>query len=61
MKSPYCSICAVKTAISHSENYIARNVIDKVAGWKGGTTYSYVLERNLQHSDGYRVNRAAAS
>ena len=32
-----------------SENYIVRNVIDKVPGWKGGTTYSYVLERNLQH------------
>lgn len=31
------------------ENYIVRNVIDKVSGWKGGTTYSYVLERNLQH------------
>ena len=30
------------------ENYIIRNVIDKVPGWKGGTTYSYVLERNLQ-------------
>ncbi len=24
-------------------------MIDKVPGWKGGTTYSYVLERNLQH------------
>lgn len=33
----------------NSENYIVRNVIDKVPGWKGGTTYSYVLERNLQH------------
>lgn len=32
-----------------SEDYIVRNVIDKVPGWKGGTTYSYVLERNLQH------------
>ncbi len=31
------------------ENYIVRNVIDRVPGWKGGTTYSYVLERNLQH------------
>lgn len=31
------------------EDYIIRNVIDKVPGWKGGTTYSYVLERNLQH------------
>lgn len=32
-----------------SEDYIVRNVIEKVPGWKGGTTYSYVLERNLQH------------
>ena len=32
-----------------SKNYITRKVIDRVPGWKGGTTYSYVLERNLQH------------
>lgn len=32
-----------------SEGYILRNVVDKVPGWKGGTTYSHVLERNLQH------------
>lgn len=32
-----------------SEDYIVRNVIDKVPGWKGGTTYSYALERNLEH------------
>ena len=31
------------------EDYIVRNVIDRVPGWKGGTTYSHVLERNLQH------------
>jgi hypothetical protein len=31
------------------EDYIVRNVIDKVPGWKGGTSYSYALERNLQH------------
>lgn len=31
------------------DNYIVRNVIDKVPGWNGGTSYSYVLERNLQH------------
>lgn len=30
-------------------DYIVRNVVDRVPGWKGGTTYSYVLERNLQH------------
>lgn len=29
--------------------YILREVVDKVPGWKGGTTYSYVLEKNLQH------------
>jgi hypothetical protein len=31
------------------DEYIMRNVIDKVPGWNGGTSYSYVLERNLQH------------
>lgn len=31
------------------EGYIVRNVVDRVPGWNGGTTYSYVLERNLQH------------
>lgn len=30
-------------------NYVLDNVVDRVPGWKGGTTYSYVLERNLQH------------
>ena len=32
-----------------AEGYIIRNVVDRVPGWKGGTTYSYVLERNLEH------------
>lgn len=32
-----------------SDNYVVDNVIDKVPGWNGGTSYSYVLERNLQH------------
>lgn len=31
------------------ENYIVRNVVGRVPGWNGGTEYSYVLERNLQH------------
>lgn len=31
------------------EDYIVRNVVDKVPGWKGGTTYSHVLEANLRH------------
>lgn len=34
---------------SDSEGYLVRNVIDQVPGWKGGTHYSYALERNLQH------------
>lgn len=32
-----------------AEGYILRNVLDRVPGWNGGTTYSYVLEKNLQH------------
>ena len=32
-----------------SDDYIARNVIDRVPGWNGGTSYSYALERNLRH------------
>ena len=32
-----------------ARGYITRNVVDRVPGWKGGTTYSYVLERNLEH------------
>lgn len=31
-----------------AEGYILRNVVGRVPGWKGGTTYSYVLEKNLQ-------------
>lgn len=31
------------------DNYIVRKVVNRVPGWKGGTEYSYVLERNLQH------------
>ncbi|KUM26284.1 hypothetical protein AU467_22295 [Mesorhizobium loti] len=32
-----------------AEGYILRNVVDQVPGWKGGTTYSYVLESNLRY------------
>jgi hypothetical protein len=32
-----------------SEGYLKREVVGRVPGWSGGTTYSYVLERNLQH------------
>lgn len=31
------------------QGYIQRNVIERVPGWNGGTTYSHVLERNLRH------------
>lgn len=32
-----------------SEGYLQRRVVGRVPGWGGGTSYSYVLERNLQH------------
>ncbi|MBF6599100.1 MAG: VWA domain-containing protein [Dehalococcoidia bacterium] len=32
-----------------AEGYLRRRVVDRVPGWGGGTTYSYVLERNLEH------------
>lgn len=32
-----------------ANDYVTRNVVDRVPGWKGGTSYSYVLERNLRH------------
>lgn len=32
-----------------AEGYITREVVDRVPGWKGGTEYSHVLEKNLQH------------
>jgi hypothetical protein len=32
-----------------AESYVTRRVVGRVPGWNGGTTYSYVLERNLQH------------
>ncbi len=31
------------------DRYIQRNIIDKVEGYNGGTDYSYVVEKNLQH------------
>lgn len=34
---------------AEANNYILDNVVDRVPGWKGGTTYSYVLEDNLRH------------
>jgi hypothetical protein len=32
-----------------SDNYIVRNVVNRVPGWGGGTTYSYVIEKALRH------------
>jgi len=32
-----------------AKGYLKRKVVDRVPGWSGGTTYSYALERNLQH------------
>jgi hypothetical protein len=34
---------------AEAEGYILNNVVNRVPGWKGGTSYSYVLEKNLQH------------
>lgn len=41
------------------DNYIVRKVIDKVPGWNGGTSYSYVLERNLQQFGWLPMERPA--
>lgn len=32
-----------------SDDYIVRNIVGRVPGWGGGTTYSYVLEKALRH------------
>jgi len=34
---------------ANAEGYILREVVNAVPGWNGGTSYSYVLEKNLQH------------
>ncbi len=31
------------------EGYVEREIINMVPGWNGGTDYSYVLEKNLEH------------
>jgi len=41
--------CVGTVTPEDAEGYLLRNVVDRVPGWAGGTTYSYVLERNLQH------------
>lgn len=33
---------------SNARNYIVDHVVDRVGGWKGGTTYSYALEEALR-------------
>lgn len=30
-------------------DYVTRNIVGRVPGWNGGTTYSYVIERTLEH------------
>lgn len=32
-----------------ARDYITRNIVEQVPGWNGGTTYSFVLERALEH------------
>ena len=32
-----------------ARGYVTRNIVDRVPGWNGGTTYSFVLERALEH------------
>lgn len=32
-----------------AEGYVTRNIVERVPGWNGGTTYSYVIERALEH------------
>ncbi len=34
---------------AEAENFVRRQIFGKVAGWRGGTSYSYVFEKNLQH------------
>jgi hypothetical protein len=35
--------------VENYEGFVRENIIDKVPGWNGGTDYSYVLQRNLEH------------
>ena len=32
-----------------AQGYVTRNIVERVPGWNGGTTYSYVIERALEH------------
>jgi len=33
----------------NAEGYVTRNIVERVPGWNGGTTYSFVIERALEH------------
>ncbi len=35
--------------LANLDGFVRREVINRVPGWRGGTTYSYVLEMNLRH------------
>lgn len=32
-----------------AQGYVTRRIVERVPGWNGGTTYSYVIERALEH------------
>lgn len=32
-----------------AQGYVTRNIVERVPGWNEGTTYSYVIERALEH------------
>lgn len=32
-----------------AQGYVTRNIVGQVPGWNGGTTYSFVIERALEH------------
>ncbi|MBI2750676.1 MAG: VWA domain-containing protein [Burkholderiales bacterium] len=32
-----------------AQGYVTRNIVERVPGWNGGTTYSFVIERALEH------------
>ena len=48
------------TATNHSQ-YVERNIIGRVPGWKGGTDYSYVIEKVLAHFGWLGSSSASAS
>ena len=44
-----------------ARDYITRNIVERVPGWNGGTTYSFVLERALEHFGGKGCEEAHRS